>query len=251
MGGYCQRPGLAAERWDRRLPIGSRGDLTAAGPSHAQQLHEAFLPSSNSSREMGKGVDSASGFHWVSGVRARPPLRRSLALACPAPRPVPVRPLAADARPPARPPRRTAGLVVPPLRPHHGGARAVRRVLGSLWGPLGCLRYSRCDCLRALRAPWRHPPPASLSAAVRPALRPRRSSRPPRPSPGQTGPSRAGDQNLGPGGGQACGGPCKPGRARRGHLCAVLQGARVWAQRRVTVNRDPLVGRAQESPGKA
>lgn len=195
-------------------------------------------------------MDSASGFHWVSWVRARPPLRRGLALACPAPRPVPVRPLAADARPPARPPRRTAGLVVLPLRPHHGGARAACRVLGSLWGPLGCPLYPRCNCLRALRAPWRHPPPASLSAAVRPALRPRRSSRPPRPSPCQTGPSRAGDQSPGPGGGQARGGPCKPGRARRGHLCAVPQGARVWAQKRVTVTPDPLWDKRKKVRGK-
>lgn len=198
----------------------------------------------------GKGVDSASDFHWVSGVRIRLPLRRSRALACLSPRPVPVLSLAADARPPARPPRRTAGLVVRPLRPHHGGARAARRVLGSHWGPLSCPHYSRCNCLRALRAPWRHPPPASLSAAVRPALRPRRSSRPPRPSPGQTGPSRAGDQSPGPGGGQACGGPCKPGRARRGHLCAVPRGARVWAQRRVTVTRDPLWDECKKVRGK-
>lgn len=196
-------------------------------------------------------MDSASGFHWVSGVRARPPLRRSLALACPAPRPVPVRLLAADARPPARPPRRTAGLVVPPLRPHHGGARAACRVLGSLWGPFGCPRYSLCHCLRALRAPWRHPPPASLSAAVRPALRPRRSSRPPRPSPGQTGPSRAGDQSLGPGGGQACRGPVRGGpSAPRSPVCSAPGRASLGAEEGHG-HPGPAVGQAQESPGKA
>lgn len=213
-----------AVEWRRKTSSGnqSRPNRSRAAPRTAAP--RGVPPKLQLQPGDGEGVDSASGFHWVSGARARPPLRQSLALACPAPRPVPVRPLAAAVRPPARPPRRTAGLVVPP---HHGGARAARRVLGSLWGSLGCPRYSRCYCLRALRATWRHPPPASLSAAVRPALRPRRSSRPPRPSPGQTGPSRAGDQSLGPARGQACGGPCKPGRARRGHLCAVPQGARV------------------------
>lgn len=108
-------------------------------------------------------------------------------MACPAPRPVPVRPLAAVARPPARPPRRTAGLVVPPLRPHHGGARAARRVLGARRGPLGCPRYSGCSHLPAPRAPRRRPTPASLSAAVRPAPRPdavlgRRAPPPVRPA---------------------------------------------------------------------
>lgn len=167
-GRVLQQPGLTTEQWggDRRLTLGARGDLTAAG-----LLHATLLLSPNS-RNRGCGVDSASCFHWVSRCRARPPLRRSPALACPVLRPVPVRPLAAHARPPARPPRRTPGLVVPLLRPHHGGARAARRVLGACRGPLGCPRYSGCSHLPAPRAPWRRPIPASHSAAVRPAPRP-------------------------------------------------------------------------------
>lgn len=196
-------------------------------------------------------MHSASGFHWVFWVRARPPLRRSLALVCPAPRPVPVRPLAADARPPARPPRRTAGLVVLPLRPHHGGARAACRVLGSLWGPLGCPLYSRCNCLRALRAPWRHPPPASLSAAVRPALRPRRSSRPPRLSPGPDRPEPRWGPKPGPGWGP---GLQRAVQARpsapRSPVCSAPGRASLGTEEGHG-HPGPAVGQAQESPGKA
>lgn len=202
-GSVLQRPSLTIERWvrGRRLPLGTREDLIAPGLQHDRQLHAALLPNPNSLSPR-CGADSASDFHWASRVRARLPLRRSPALACAVPRPVPVRPLVADARPPARPPRRTAGLVVPPLRPHHGGARAARRVLGTRRGPLGCPRYSGCSHLPAPRAPWRRPTPASLSAAVRPAPRPDavlgRRAPPP-----VSGPICAGDRSPGQGGGQA------------------------------------------------
>lgn len=71
-GACYQRLGLTAERWsgDRRLPLGTRADLTAAGPPHARQLHAAFLPSSNYSPEMGRG--------WI-----RPPA----SIGCPGPGP--------------------------------------------------------------------------------------------------------------------------------------------------------------------
>lgn len=106
------------------------------------------------------------------------------------------------------------------------------------------------------------PPPRSARAPAPPdpglPLRcgkacpaPRRSSRPPRPSPGQAGPSRAGDRSPGPGGGQARGeGPCQRGRARRGHLRAAPRSARLWAQRRDAVTRDPLWDERRKVPGK-
>lgn len=212
---------------------GNRGDLTRAGPpqfeSSTQRSRSSTVPTPAAP---GWGADSAFCYHWVSWVRARPPLRRSPALACPAPRPVPVCPLAADARPPARPPRRTAGLVVPPLRPHHGGARAACRVLGSRRGPPGCPRYSRCNCLPAPRALRRHPSPASLSAAVRPCPTPRTQLFAAVPLPRPGGPEQRWGPKPGPGRGPGLRRAVQAPAERAEVICAQRLGARESRRRR-------------------
>lgn len=54
--GNHQRPGLTVERWGRgRRLLGTRGDMSATGPPHAQQLHAALLPSPNYCPGMGRG----------------------------------------------------------------------------------------------------------------------------------------------------------------------------------------------------
>lgn len=240
------------ERWGggRRLLLGARGDLTAAGPPHDRRLHTALLPSPKS---RSPGMWGALGLRLLLGLPGSGP-------------PTP----AAEPRIglPGAPPG--SGAPIGCRCPTPGAAAEADRWIG---GPAAASSPWRRPCSppRPGRPPGSpqlsplfglQPPPRSARAPAPPdpglPLRcgkacpaPRRCSWPPRPSPGQAGPSRAGDRSPGPGGGQARGeGPCQRGRARRGHLRAAPRSARLWAQRRDAVTRDPLWDERRKVPGK-
>lgn len=145
---------------------GEGGFLKAAGlPGPQPSIRTASRPSPGGCGE-GRGGARVGGLE-TSGPgcllgRSEPGparcLQRKPALASPAPRPAPARRLAAGARPPARAPRRSAGLVVPPSAV--AATRSARRCVPTMaaprrpaasWAPAGVPRGCRSRLRRRPR----------------------------------------------------------------------------------------------------